>query len=416
MAKGSLGTLRQVDVRQAWEHEARNFTPWLSQNLDWLSAQLGIGKLELEDTEVQVGPYRADIVARIPQDGTRVLIENQLEDANLQHLGQVLAYLAGLEAQIIVWVATSFNEANLSAIRWLNENTPESFTFFAVQVSVVQRLEPALEVIERPKDQSGQHAKREQEAQDQQLLATLDSDHSGPSDAARVPRARASRTASVHANRTGSPGRLHSQPTTRDRSTDVDDSKFSQGRARREDFVWGSRATGLQAPQGVRGARRITHGYFQRRWVIEVSAKVNLGAPPGRIWQLMSAINDWEKWNPGIEYAERLTAGTWKSGFRFRQKSERERITFIYTIAEVDLGHRAAWTGSKAGLTRGMAFELRQVEGGTSVRLRQAAAGPRTLGPLGFFVRRGLRRDLWDWAQGLDKALVEAKNHQWFRV
>ena len=67
---------------------------------DRLSAELSIEDLELEGTEVTVGPYRADIVARIPQDGSGVLIENQLEHANLQHLGQVLAYLAGLEAKI----------------------------------------------------------------------------------------------------------------------------------------------------------------------------------------------------------------------------------------------------------------------------------------------------------------------------
>ena len=65
-------------------------------------------ELEKEDTEVQVGPYRADIVARAPIDDSRVVIENQLEEANLQHLGQVLAYLAGLEARIVVWIARDF--------------------------------------------------------------------------------------------------------------------------------------------------------------------------------------------------------------------------------------------------------------------------------------------------------------------
>ena len=89
-----LGRLERVNVRDAWQNEAHDFTPWLSQNLDRLSAELGIDDLELEGTEVTVGPYRADIVARMPQDGSGVLIENQPEHANLQHLGQVLAYLA----------------------------------------------------------------------------------------------------------------------------------------------------------------------------------------------------------------------------------------------------------------------------------------------------------------------------------
>lgn len=147
-----LGELEQVGVRQAWQHEAHDFTPWLAENLGRPSSALGIG-LELEGTEVQVGPYRADIVARA-QDGTLVLIENQLEEANLQHLGQVLAYLAGLNAEIVVWVATGFNEAHLSAIHWLNEHTADPFAFFAVKLGVVRigdsKLAPVFEILERP--------------------------------------------------------------------------------------------------------------------------------------------------------------------------------------------------------------------------------------------------------------------------
>ena len=155
MSVSELGRLASVNLRQAWAHEAQDFTPWLAENLDRLSDELGIA-LELEGTEVHVGPYRADVVARIPQDATRVLIENQLEDANLQHLGQVLAYLAGLEAQIVVWVAKEFAEAHLSAIRWLNEHTVDPFAFFAVRVRVVQiqdsPLAPVFDVLERPNE------------------------------------------------------------------------------------------------------------------------------------------------------------------------------------------------------------------------------------------------------------------------
>ena len=148
-----LGTLESDDLRKAWKHEAQNFTPWLAENLDRLSAALGI-RLEHEDSEVQIGPYRADIVARDPRDDSRVLIENQLEDANLQHLGQVIAYLAGLKATAVVWIARDFDEAHRSAIRWLNEHTTDPFAFFAVRVRVVRignsPLAPIFEVLERP--------------------------------------------------------------------------------------------------------------------------------------------------------------------------------------------------------------------------------------------------------------------------
>ena len=150
-----LGELRPVDVRAVWEHEAHNFTPWLAGNLYRLSDTLGLD-LEPVDTEVRVGPYRADIVCRVPADGTVVLIENQLEHADLQHLGQVLAYLAGLEAKVVVWIAKGFDDAHLSALRWLNEHTPEQFSFLAVRVGVLRIGDslpaPVFEVIERPND------------------------------------------------------------------------------------------------------------------------------------------------------------------------------------------------------------------------------------------------------------------------
>ena len=105
-----LGKLEWVDPRDAWKHEALDFTPWLATNLDRLAEVLGI-ELEFEDSEVYVGPYRADIVATDPRDDSRVLIENQLEDADLQHLGQLLAYLAGLEAKVVVWIAEGLRRA-----------------------------------------------------------------------------------------------------------------------------------------------------------------------------------------------------------------------------------------------------------------------------------------------------------------
>ena len=155
MTLSELGTLERVDVRKAFPNEAHNFTPWLACNLSRLSAELGV-ELVLEGREVFVGPYRADIVARIPQSDEIVLIENQLEWANLQHLGQVLAYLAGLEARIVVWIATGFRDEHLSAIRWLNEHTANPYAFFAVQVSVVRigdsQLAPVFDVLERPNE------------------------------------------------------------------------------------------------------------------------------------------------------------------------------------------------------------------------------------------------------------------------
>ena len=148
-----LGELKNVNLREAWSHEAQDFTPWLAENLEYLSNEIGI-QLELEGQEVKVENFSADIIARDPQSDRRVLIENQLEQTDHTHLGQILTYLAGLDAQVIIWVASSFREPHLSAVKWLNENTVEPFAFFAVQVKAVQidesSIAPMFEILAKP--------------------------------------------------------------------------------------------------------------------------------------------------------------------------------------------------------------------------------------------------------------------------
>ena len=149
--------MKDVPLREVWEHEAHDFTRWLAaaENLERLSGALGIHpSLEPLGAEVQVGPFAADIVASNPADGSRVLIENQLEGSDHTHLGQILTYLAGVEAQTVVWVARDFRDEHRSAIRWLNDHTVEPFAFFAVRVRVVRIADSPhallFEVLEHP--------------------------------------------------------------------------------------------------------------------------------------------------------------------------------------------------------------------------------------------------------------------------
>jgi hypothetical protein len=148
-----FATLDEVSPRDAWSHEAQVFTPWLAKNLDRLSKAIGL-PLDLEQSEAKVGRYAADILARNSQDGSAVLIENQLEFSDHTHLGQIMTYLTGLEAKTVVWVAPWFRDEHLSAIGWLNEHTVDPFAFFAVRVRVVRigdsPLAPLFEVLARP--------------------------------------------------------------------------------------------------------------------------------------------------------------------------------------------------------------------------------------------------------------------------
>ena len=150
-----LDRLVEVDLRQAWAHEAHVFTPWLAEHLDRLSEVIGI-PLELEGREIAVEQFAADILARNPQDDTLVLIENQIAPGDHTHLGQIMTYLAGLDARTVIWIASDFREAHLSALKWLNEHTADPFAFFAVRVKVVRignsPLAPVFEVLVRPNE------------------------------------------------------------------------------------------------------------------------------------------------------------------------------------------------------------------------------------------------------------------------
>ena len=107
---------------------------------------------------MSVGSLKADIVARIPGHGARVLIENQLENTDLKHLGQILAYLAGLEAHIVVWVAKGFRRDHLKAIHWLIQNTGDPFSFFAIRVRAFRisgsPIAPTFRILAKPDEWS----------------------------------------------------------------------------------------------------------------------------------------------------------------------------------------------------------------------------------------------------------------------
>ena len=146
--------IEQVDVRIKWPHEALNFTPELADNLHLLGDALGM-KLELVQMEVPVGPYFLDILAKVADEGVLVAIENQLGETDLHHLGQLLTYATGCDAQVAIWVAPEFIYEHAQALHRLNKWTKESFKFFGVKVEVIkkaggERLEPRFRKVVYP--------------------------------------------------------------------------------------------------------------------------------------------------------------------------------------------------------------------------------------------------------------------------
>lgn len=134
-----LGVFERVPLRDAWPTEDGNFTPWLAEpkTIALLGDSLNI-ELEVEAVEHWVGAFRADILARaIDEADHRVIIENQFGQTNHQHLGQILTYLAGIEgAKTVVWIAETIQADHRAAIDWLNTNTTEEFSFFAIEIEL----------------------------------------------------------------------------------------------------------------------------------------------------------------------------------------------------------------------------------------------------------------------------------------
>jgi hypothetical protein len=137
MPKPTLGRLEKVTLREVWKSEAGDFTPWLAspENLTLLGETVGM-ELELQKQEKEVGPFRADLLCKNTVDGSWVLIENQIEKTDHNHLGQILTYAAGLEAVAVIWVAEHFTDEHRAALDWLNEITQDKFVFFGLEIEV----------------------------------------------------------------------------------------------------------------------------------------------------------------------------------------------------------------------------------------------------------------------------------------
>lgn len=150
-----LGRIEWLDIREVWKHEASGFTPWLLDNADEIATAIGI-ELKLEQAEHSVGSFSLDLIGRDHTHDCRLIVENQIEQSDHGHLGQLLTYTGGTDAGTIVWIARSFREEHRVALDWLNANTGEEIRFFAIVVKALRVggsiPAPFFEVVAKPND------------------------------------------------------------------------------------------------------------------------------------------------------------------------------------------------------------------------------------------------------------------------
>lgn len=154
---GKLEEVTNLSLRNIWPNEAKDFTPWLSreENIQLLADAIGVD-ITVDETESSVGDFNVDIYATETGTGKRIIIENQLEDTNHDHLGKIITYASGKSAQIIIWIVKHAREEHRSAIVWLNNHTDETIGFFLCEVKLyrIDNSNPAVlfKVIESPND------------------------------------------------------------------------------------------------------------------------------------------------------------------------------------------------------------------------------------------------------------------------
>ncbi len=155
--------IKRVKLRDVWEHEALNFTTWLEENIDVLNDVLDITLISAE-REQAAGRFSVDIVAE-DDSGNPVIIENQLEKSNHDHLGKLITYLVAVEAKTAIWIVSDPRTEHINAISWLNESSGANFYLLKIEAIKIGESSPAplLTLIVGPSEESRQAGETKKE-------------------------------------------------------------------------------------------------------------------------------------------------------------------------------------------------------------------------------------------------------------
>jgi len=134
---GKLKKLGLKEMKKIWPHEEKDLSPWIADNVDDLNKVLNL-QIEIEGKEEYIYNFRLDLVGTDNFSKMPVIIENQFDKSNHDHLGKLITYSAAKEAGIIIWIANEILIAHRNAIEWLNQISPQDMTFYGVELEVFQ--------------------------------------------------------------------------------------------------------------------------------------------------------------------------------------------------------------------------------------------------------------------------------------
>ncbi|WOS65833.1 DUF4268 domain-containing protein [Sinorhizobium fredii] len=136
-----IGRLERLPLRQVWNHEAYDFTKWLQDNIDILNETLDLTLVNV-DREKSAGSFSVDLVAE-DEGGGKVIIENQLEKSNHDHLGKLITYYTALDARAAVWIVSDPRPEHVAAVAWLNDSSSGRFYIVKVEAIRIGQSPPA---------------------------------------------------------------------------------------------------------------------------------------------------------------------------------------------------------------------------------------------------------------------------------
>jgi len=136
MMKREISHLSEVPITKIFKNEGE-FSDWLVENIDILEHYIKLPKIDKEsierEKETGTGRFFVDIFAKTVEEPKKtVIIENQFGSSDHDHLGKILTYARGTDADIVVWIVEKALDEHRSVIKWLNDLTDKFF--FLVEV------------------------------------------------------------------------------------------------------------------------------------------------------------------------------------------------------------------------------------------------------------------------------------------
>ncbi len=141
-----IAKIERVPLRDAYPHEANDFTRWLEENIDILGEvidrDIDVDSVEREKKTAE-STFSVDLVVS-DKDGSSIIIENQLEKSDHDHLGKLITYLTAMQARTAVWIVADPRPEHVKAMNWLNESSNADFYLLKIETIRIRNSEPAL--------------------------------------------------------------------------------------------------------------------------------------------------------------------------------------------------------------------------------------------------------------------------------